>query len=482
MKVLSIIPPFGFKKEGEKIKQKPGFMPAIGLSLIATILDNAGHEVRILDMQVNNLTEKELIGYIRGFNPAVVSMSILDATSGIVKKIINVTKTNFKDVKIICGGVHASMYPKETLTANENIDFLIHGEAEYTMRDLVDALENNTDIDKVLGVYYRKNGEIKFTGNRPVVTNLDEFPIPSRKFFDMKKYLPTPNQYRHLPATNMITARGCTYSLCNFCFESTKYVRDKGYRRISVERAIEEIKYLIKEYGIREIAFWDDEFLLGGNWVEEFCDAIIAEGIKITWSCYGKVNFVNPPILRKMRKAGCWNIFYGLESGNQELLNITKKGQTLDMIKNAVKWANDEEIEIRGSFILGLPTETPEMGKKTVDFALGLDLDYGEFHLNTPYGGTEMEAMCKSGKYGTYYGDEKGFENFTQCSVIFLPKDYESPEQLLKLRNDAYKKFYLRPKYFFLKLKHLRTREDFMRYLRGIKFLFEVRLLNKGDY
>lgn len=481
MKVLMIIPPFGFKKEGEKLRQKPGFMPAIGLALIATILEKDGNEVRVLDMQVNNLTEKELVGYIREFNPCIVSMSILDATSSIVKKIINVTKSNFHDIKIICGGVHASMYPKETLSANENIDFLIHGEAEYTMRDLVKALEKDTPIDKVLDVYYRENGEIKFTGNRPVIKNLDEFPIPSRKFFDMKKYIPTPNQYRHLPATNMITARGCTYSLCNFCFESTKYVRDKGYRRISVERAIEEIKYLIRDYGIREIAFWDDEFLLGGNWVEEFCDAVITEGIDITWSCYGKVNFVNPVILRKMRKAGCWNIFYGLESGNQELLNITKKGQTLDMIKNAVKWANDEGIEVRGSFILGLPGETPEMGKKTVDFALGLDLDYGEFHLNTPYGGTEMEAMCKSGKYGTYYGD-KGFDNFTQCSVIFLPKDYESQQQLLKLRNNAYKKFYLRPKYFFLKLKHLRTREDFMRYLRGLKFLIEVRLLNTGDY
>lgn len=481
MDVLFIIPPFGFKKEGETLRQKPGFMPAIGIALIATILENDGHKVKVLDMQVNNLTETELVAYVKEFNPSIVSLSILDATNSIVKKIINVVKSNISQIKIICGGVHSSIYPKETLTENPNIDYIIYGEAEHTMKELVNALENRKNISKILGVYYRENNDIFFTGYRPIVTNLDEFPMPSRRFFDLKKYVPTPNQYKRLPATNMITARGCTYSLCTFCFESTKFVRDKGYRRISVEKAIEEIKYLIKDYSIREIAFWDDEFLLGGNWVEEFCNAIITEGIDITWSCYGKVNFVNPHILRKMRKAGCWNIFYGFESGNQELLNITKKGQTLDMIKNAVRWTNDEDIEIRGSFILGLPGETPEMGQKTVDFALGLNIDYGEFHLNTPYGGTEMEAMCKSGKYGTYYGD-KGFDNFTQCSVIFLPKDYEKPEQLVKLRNDAYRKFYLRQKYLWLKLKRLRTTEDFLRYIRGLKFLIEVRLLNTGEY
>lgn len=481
MRVLFIIPPFAFRVVGEKIKQKPGFMPAIGLALIATILEKNGHQAKILDLQVNQLTDEEFVEYIKQFKPGVVSLGMLDATSSIVNQIINLTKSHFKNVKIVCGGVYASMYPKQTLIDNPNIDYLIHGEAEYTMSELIIVLENGGDIKNILGLYYRDGNEIKFNGYKPIVKDLDEFPIPSRKFFDMPKYIPTPNQYKRLPATNMITSRGCTYSICNFCFESTKYVRDKGYRRISVKKAIEEIQYLINEYGIKEIAFWDDEFLLGGNWTEEFCNAIIAEGIDITWSCYGKVSFVNPKILKKMKKAGCWNIFYGLESGNQELLNLIKKGQTIDMMKNAVKWTNDEDIEIRGSFILGLPLETPEMGEKTVQLALDMDLDYGEFHLNTPYGGTGMDVMCRSGDYGTYYGD-KGFDKHTYCSVLFLPKGYQSPQQLLDLRNSAYRRFYLRPKYFWLKLKRLRTMEDLIRYSRGLKFLFVVRLLNRGDY
>ena len=481
MRVLFVIPPFGFRKEGEKIKQKKGFMPPIGIALLGTILDEEGHDVRILDLQVDQFTEEELFTYIGKFQPHLVCLSMLDATMKLVNRIFSSVKQRYPEIITVCGGVHASMYPKETLRENNDIDYLAYGEAELTIKELVTALELKSDLHTVQGIYFRDNGEIVSTGYRPLVKDLDLFPIPNRKFFDLKKYVPTPNQYKRMPATNMITGRGCTYSLCTFCFESTPYVREKGYRRVSVQRAIEEIKYLQKDYGIREIVFWDDEFLMGAEWVEEFCDELIAQNIGIVWSCYGKVNFVKPDRMKKMKKAGCWNIFFGLESGNQELLNFMKKGQTLDMIRNAVKWAHDAGIEVRGSFILGLPLETPEMGKKTVDFALSLDLDYGQFNLTTPFTGTEMYEACKSGVYGQFHGEED-FEKYTTASVVFLPKDYHSEEQLLKLRDDAYKRFYIRPKYWWLKVRSINSSEDFLRYWRGMVFLMEVRLLRKGNY
>ncbi|MBI5797812.1 cobalamin B12-binding domain-containing protein [Candidatus Woesearchaeota archaeon] len=480
MKVLFIVPPFGFRKEGEKIKQKKGFMPPIGVALLATLLDGVGHEVRILDMQIDQLTEHELIDYVKEYNPSFVCLAMLDATATLVHKIFHVLKSSLPSLITVAGGVHASMYPKKVLEENKDIDYIAVGEAEYTLRDLVHALEEKEDLKNVKGLYLRENSEIISTGYRPVVQDLDEFPIPLRKFFNLNKYIPTPNQYKRMPATNMVTARGCTYSLCTFCFESTDYVREKGYRRVSVQRAIEEIQYLQKEYGIREIVFWDDEFLMGGDWVEAFCDALIAQKIDLVWSCYGKVNFVKPERMKKMRKAGCWNIFFGLESGNQELLNFMKKGQTLDMMKNAVKWAHDAGIEVRGSFILGLPLETPEMGQKTVDFALSLDLDYGQFNLTTPFTGTEMYEACRSGKYGTFNGEED-FDKYTTASVVFLPKDYQSEKQLLELRDQAYRKFYIRPKYWWLKVRSINSSEDFLRYWRGLVFLLEVRLLRRGE-
>ncbi len=482
MKVLFIIPPYGFfRSEGEEVTQKKGFLPPLGPALLATILENAGNEICILDLQVDIFTEKDLLDYVRNYKPEAVCLSLLAATTPIVNHIFTLFRQNFPDIITICGGIHASIYPQQTLE-NSAIDYVIYGEAEYTLKELIIALDKKKDIHAVKGVYYMKDGVMQFTGYRPIVNNLDEFPIPSRKFFDLKKYVPLPNQYKRLPNTNMVTGRGCTYSLCTFCFESTPFVREKGYRRISVQRVIEEIQYLQKEYNTKEISFWDDEFLMGGDWVEEFCDALIEKKIDIVWSCYGKVNYVKPERMKKMAKAGCWNIFFGLESGNQELLNFMKKGQTLEMMKNAVKWAHDAGIEVRGSFILGLPGETPEMGEKTIDFALSLDLDYGQFNLTTPYEGTEMYDACKDEKYGTYYGDGD-HASHTNVNFVFLPKDYESPEQLIKLRKKAYRKFYLRPKYFVLKLKSINSKEDVFRYWRGLVFLTQVRLLNrKGGY
>src|SRR3989344_4339496 len=480
MRTLFIIPPFGFRKEGDKIKQKKGFMPPISVALLATILENDGHQVQILDMQIDNLTESELIDYIRDVNPLLVCLTMLDATAPTVHNIVNKIKTRFPKIITVVGGVHPTMHYNEVLQ-NKNIDFLVYGEAEYTLKELTKFLDEKKDVKKVKGLYFRdKNDKIISTGYRPFIQNLDELPMPNRKYFDLNKYIPTPNQYKKLPATNMITARGCSYSICTFCFESTDYVREKGYRRISAKKAVDEIKYLIEDYGIKEIAFWDDEFLMGGRWVEEFCDEIIKQGVDISWSCYGKVNFVKPHRMKKMKQAGCWNVFFGLESGNQELLDHMKKGQSLEMIKNAVKWAHEAGIEVRGSFILGLPGETPEMGKKTVDFALTLDLDYGQFNLVAPFAGTEMYEDCKSGKYGTY-NDEGDWGKYTTASVIFLPKDYKSPDQLLQLRNQAYKKFYLRPNYWMMKLRSINSLNDITRYWRGLMFLLEVRLLNRGN-
>jgi len=474
MKVMLIVPPYGLRADGKKIKQKKGFLPPIGPALLATILDNAGHAVKILDMQVDNFAPSELVAYLRAENPGIVCMSMLDATYRVTNEIFSLVKQNFPSIITVCGGIHPSMYPKETLQESKDIDYIIYGEAENTLTELVVALESGKDVSNVLGIYHRKGEEIVLTGYRPIVKNLDDFPIPSRKFFEVSRYVPMPHTYKRWPSTNMMTGRGCTYSLCTFCFESSQFVREKGYRRISVERALEEIRYLQKEYGIRDIVFWDDEFLMGGDWVEEFCDALVSNNIDITWSCYGKVNYVTPERVKKMAKAGCWNVLFGLESANQDILNFVKKGQTLDMMRNAVKWMHDAGIEVRGSFIFGLPTETPEKAQNNIDMAVALDLDYAMFTLSTPFKGTEMYDVCKSGKYGTYYGDGD-YEKHTIASVVFLPKDYESAEQLMAIRNKAYKKFYLRPRYFLRKLKSIQSYDDVVRYWRGATWLLTRR-------
>ena len=143
--------------------------------------------------------------------------------------------------------------------------------------------------------------------------------------------------------------------------------------------------------------------------------------------------------------------------------------------------AYEAGIEVRGSFILGLPGETPEMGQKTLDFALTLDLDYGQFNLVSPFQGTEMYDECKDPKNGTF-DDGGDYSNYHIAGLIFLPKDYQNKDQLLKLRDQAYKKFYFRPKYWKLKLKQINSFEDIVRYWRGLLFFLDVRVINSGKY
>ncbi|HLD11224.1 MAG TPA: radical SAM protein [Candidatus Nanoarchaeia archaeon] len=460
MKIILIFPQCDLEdRYSNKVKIDRGYLPPLGLAYLGTVLEENNHSVKILDLQVNNLSLDEICEFVKEFKPDVVGISVL---VNIYNKGIEIAK-HLKDklgVKIIIGGPHASCIPQKILKENDFVDFVIVGEGEYSFLELINS-SFNKDIK---GVYSRENGNLIFAGLREIIEDLDQIPIPRRDFFEMEKYIPLPNQYNILPITNMITGRGCGYGKCTFCFEAGRL--GHKYRRISPQRAIEEIKYLIKEYKIKEISFWDDEFVIGNKWVNEFCDLLKSENIEIRWSCYARVNYVNQEILKKMASSGCWNIFYGLESGNQELLDKINKNITLEQSRNAVRWAQEAGIQVRGSFMLALPGETLEMANKTIDFALDLDLDYVQFLFTTPYPGTKLYDQCKEeGKI-----INENLNDYSVFKVVFLPKGYNSVDELIRIQKEAYRKFYFRPKYIIKHIKRVKNFNDIKKYWLGLKF------------
>ena len=326
MKILFIVPTpgYGLIEKGKKANRRiAGFYPPLGAAFLATVLEKAGHNCRVLDLQVKQFSPDELTDEVKSFKPETVCISVLTSLVPEAMKIAQIIK-KFKDIPIICGGPHVSLFPKEILMQNQQIDYVVFGEGEYKLLELIEAIEKGTSKHKVKGIYFREGvNKIIETERAPEIENLDDLPIPSRKFFDMKKYIPVANQYKRLPVTNIITSRGCSYALCKYCSESS--ILHQRYRRNSVDKTIKEIKYLIDEYKIKEIYFWDDEFVMEIRWVNEFCEKLKNEKLDITWSCCAKVNYVNQEILNKMASAGCWKIFYGLEAGSQQLLNNIKK-------------------------------------------------------------------------------------------------------------------------------------------------------------
>jgi radical SAM superfamily enzyme YgiQ (UPF0313 family) len=279
----------------------------------------------------------------------------------------------------------------------------------------------------------------------------------------MRKYIPLPNQYKRLPVVHTTAIRGCPFR-CTFC--SNNIVFGRKIRAKSPERVIEEITSVTRLYGAREIAFWDDTFTINKKWATSLCNLIMKEKLDIVWSCYASVNTVDKELLQTMGKAGCWNIFYGFESGIQQLINNIEKEITIDQIRNVNKWTREAGIEVRASFMLGLPGETPALAKKTIEFAVELEPDYAQFSITTPFPGTKLYTQAN--KYGKL---SLNFAQYTGWEPVFVPFGYKDGKELVKMEKLAIRSFYLRPRYVLNRIKKIRSTEDLIRYMKGLRLI-----------
>ena len=395
MNVLLLAPGFNIgERYNYKTKSRRGFQPPLGLGYIASVLEEAGHHVRIVDIPLHDYTDDDILTIAKNFPAEVIGLSVMTPAAPRAFQLARHLKHSL-DAPVIFGGPHASSFPQDSLRDRAD-DIVVVGEVEYTMLELVERIAAKASVADVLGILYCQNGQIVENPPRPYPPALDSIPFPARHLFDMPHYVPLPNNYRHLPATNMITSRGCPYH-CTFCFEGGR--GGQKYRRHSPERVMEEIRMLGRDYSIKEISFWDDNFTMNRKWVLAFCELLFTSRLNLTWSCFARVDSVTPQVLAAMAKAGCWNIFYGLEAGCQELLDNIKKGTTLEQNRQAITWSKKTGIETRASFMLALPGETPALGKRTIDFAIEIEPDYAQFSLTTPMPGTDLYDTClKTGR------------------------------------------------------------------------------------
>ena len=293
----------------------------------------------------------------------------------------------------VIGGSHANVAGIKTANDYDVFDIIAYGlDGEYIAHDIVkkfkekdynreEFLSDNAILKNIKGIIYKKNGNVFKNPPKENIKDLDDLPLPARDLFPMERYIPLPNQYKKLPLTNMVVIRGCPY-FCSFCDQA-----GTGARRRSPQKVIEEIKECVEKYGIKEISFWDDTMSYHKKWMREFLELLIKENLDLVWSCYAAVNTVDKEILQLMRMAGCWNIFYGYETAIEELaknIQTNKKNRDFEKMKQVAKWTKEAGIEVRGSFLIGLPGETPELAKRTVDNAIELDPDYAQFTLVSP--------------------------------------------------------------------------------------------------
>lgn len=469
MNIALVLPPYDLMKKGYGSKKfiKAGFFPPLGVGYLATPLLKRGHQVKIIDCPPLQYQNEDVKKELLAFDVDIIGISSLTASADEAYSLIKFLKSNFIKVPIIFGGAHVSCFPELIIKEVPMVDCLCYGEGEETFVKVIDSFEHTGKIKMDIPGTWVSGADDRFFKNPPAISkmNLDEIDYPAFELYDYNIYRPLPLQFKRNPVANIITSRGCPWGRCTFCFESGR--ASQKYRRHSPARVVEEIKILVENFGIKEVTFWDDNFLVNEAWVDEFCNLLDQSGLIIPWSACGRVNTVTKSMLERSKKSGLWCVFYGFETGNEDLLLRIKKGATLDQARQAVKWNKDLGIDIRGSFMLALPCETPEKALKTIKFACELDVTFAQFLLTFPEWGTELyEDAIKNGHLAASYQG--------RTTATYIPQGYKDADEVRKMQKKAYMSFYFRPSFIWKHFKRLRNFNIIKQYFQGLKYILGV--------
>jgi anaerobic magnesium-protoporphyrin IX monomethyl ester cyclase len=385
----------------------------LNVSYVASALIKEGHNVIIKDYAVENYSNK-LIKLCKSFSCELVGISCTTASFSSAKRIIRDIK-NELDMTVVLGGKHASSVPKSSLLES-NADFVVFGEGEETIVELIDSIKSNKSYSRINGLVYRAGSKIKINPPRYSTHDLDLIPFPPRHLFPLSKYrlYSTGKTY-----ANILSSRGCPFS-CTFCHNSKNNFYLKRVRNRSIPNIIAEIKEVIDVYGINYFQFIDDNFTNNPKRVLDFCDALKKNNLKIGFKVQGRVNSASLKMYCALKECGCDIISYGIESGDDRILGTVDKKATVAQAENAVKLAKEAGLKVRGNFILGFPNETIETITKTIDLSRRLKLYHSAFFILTPYPHSVLwdEAV----KQGIVNESELDWDNFDQFHAYFTSK------------------------------------------------------------
>ena len=378
-KILLILPPHTFdggSRAAEGI--------SLGLGYIGKALLNEGYDVEVLDIWLHQFNREQAVEKIKKLDYDMVGINAFSTQYPYVKWLSEILKEH-NDGPIFLGGPLPT-FSAELVLENTDVDICIIGEGEVTVADMV---KNINKLDKVAGIVFKRGDEIVRNPPRPPIENIDEIEFPAWELFDVEKYIVlnrmSSSGKRPMP---IISGRGCPYN-CRFCSKTLF----KGYRSRSIGNIIEEIKTVIDRYDINYIDFVDDLVITSRKRIFELCDAI--EPLNVRWCCQGRVNIVTDEILKRMKKAGCEGIGYGVESGSQKILNSMNKQikvqQSKDAVVNTINLGMDAYIQI----MFGYPGETLETLEETIQFFDGLPYKRPVFlSATTPVPGSPLYDEC----------------------------------------------------------------------------------------
>ncbi len=454
---IALINPLYKNLYGE-MKSALGIFPPLGLGLIAAVLQKNEHLVRLIDMEAEGLGESGLFAELSKFSPDLIGMYSSTPIIFYVFDLAKKLKENFP-APIVLGGPHPSSFPEDAIK-NGSIDFVVRGEGEYVMLDLIKTLESKSPLNLAAGLTYKQGGKIYSNPPQKYIENLDALPFPAHELLPMDKYYPYSYLDKRGRWFTMLTTRGCPFG-CIFCNSGSIF--GKAYRVRSPKNIVKEVEKLNKDYDVKNILFVDDTFTLNREATIEFCRLLHENNLRISWSCETRVNLVDPELLKKMKLSGCFEIAFGIESGSQKMLNNLKKGITLEQSERAVRATKNAGIKTRTFWVFGAPGETRETVLQSIEFAKKLNPDIAHFNVMTPYPDTEIYKMAV--REGVVDYDWSKYFSIGERPA-YETKDL-SKDDLAKLLKKAHRDFYFRPSYILKSLMKIRNPRQLKRLIKS---------------
>ena len=460
-KVFLIYPPSPVMNREDRCQQPTDDLvvipplPPSDLLYMASIARMADKEPVIKDYSLNNASIENFVYDIKKISPSYLVLNAASTTLETDLAVVKIAKELIPDITVIAKGAHFRLFDIKTLEEYKELDIVIRGEVEFTLLDIL----KRTPLNDIKGITYRNNGIISRNEDRPFIKNLDDIPYPARDLID--------NSIYRRPDTDEVQAvikvsRGCPYH-CFFCLATP--VSGSVVRTRSPENIVGEIKECYEKYGIKNFIFWSDLFNFNHEWVKDLCRKIIDSKMKITFSTNTRADSADIETAKLMKKAGCSLVSIGIESGCKQILDNMGKKITKEQVKNTVKLFKKLGIKIYGYYVVGLPWESEETFRETMEFAKSLNTEYVSFYTATALVGTKFYEYVKENNLGEL--------NFTK--PYYYPTvntHYLSKDRVFELHKNALKEYYLRPSYIFMMLFKIHSLHELYNYFKaGIRVL-----------
>ena len=432
-----LIHPLGYDAQAANrdISRMANLMPPLGLAGIAAYLEQHGLRADIIDCFAHPDSDGMIDEYVRRYHPRFLGATCTTAGFLDAARIFRRIKEFSPDTCCVAGGPHVSALRERIVRDYSEVDYVVVGEGEQALRSLMEADGKPAGI---AGLVYRDNGQVVFSGVQKKLLDLDSLPLPAYnklEGFPRQYQLPIFN-YPKTPNTSCISSRGCPYQ-CSYCDRS---VFRRSFRYNSAEYLYHHVCSLKEQFGIRHINFYDDQFTFNRERVVAFCRRMIDGPLGVTFNCAVRAEHVDPELLALMKRAGCWMISLGIETGDPDLLAQHRQNADLELMSRTIHNIHGVGIRVKGLFMIGLPGETEQTFGRTMEYVFSLPIDDLNVAKFTPFPGSPLyENIHALGQF------EENWEKMDCMNTVFVPHGM-TVEQLETMLYKFHKRYYTRPK------------------------------------